>query len=160
MEFSEWLTEQSEDVQEMINGHISGLSSALETERKDRKSLQKQVKDLASKAESGSEIQKQLDQMTADLNASNGRSFFYESVSGQGVKNLKLAHLAAAEAGLIGDDGTVDLDGLKKGYPELFGTADVPMVPRGNAGEGAGSGGSVSKQKISMDDLIRSSVGI
>ncbi len=162
MEYSEWLAEQDEDVRNMINGHVSGLSSALDSERKDRKALQKRVRGLAARAESGSEMQKQLDRMTVDLNASNGRSAFYEAANGSGVRNLRLAHIAAEESGLIGDNGAVDMDGLKDSYPELFSDAAsaAPMTPRGNAGSGAGGGGSASAKKPDMDALIRSSAGV
>lgn len=161
MKFSEWLAEQDDDVQDMITSHVSGLTSALDSERRDRKALQKQMKNLSAEAESGSEMQKQLDRMSADLAASNGRSSFYEAANGAGVKNLRLAHIAATETGLIDDDGVVNMDGLKESYPELFVSESpgTPMVPRGNAGDGAG-GGTPPAKKADMDTLIRSSAGI
>ncbi len=152
--FTDWLTEQDEATQSMINGHITGLKSALDTERSDRKKLEKQVRETAKQLEAGSETRQQLETMANDLATANGRSSFYESAHGAGVKNLPLAYVAAREAQLLGDDGAADMKAMKERFPELF---TVPVSPAGNAGEGTQH--PAPNSEPDMDTFIRRAAG-
>ena len=161
MDFDSWLSEQDEAVQGMIGDHIAGLRSALESERSERKGLQQQVKELAKESEAGSEMQQRLDKLAGELAATTTRSSFYEQAHGAGVRNLRLAYVAAREAGLLSEDGSVDLDALKADYGELFAQATAPqqpLTPRGNAGQGVGQ--LPPAPKTSMDDVLRQTAGV
>lgn len=152
--FQTWLTEQDEATQTMFNNHIAGLKSALETERSDRKKLEKEVRDAAKKLEQGSETQQQLEKMANDLATTSSRAAFYETAHSAGVKNLPLAYVAARESGLLTDDGTADMKGIKERFPELF-TSTAP--PPGNAGEGTQT--PPPNSEPDMDTFIRRAAG-
>ncbi len=152
--FQTWLTAQDEATTTMINTHIAGLKSALDTERSDRKKLEKQVRDTAKKLEAGSETQQQLEKMANDLAATSSRATFYESAHGAGVKNLTLAFVAARESGLVADDGAADMKALKDNFPELF-LSTAP--PPGNAGEGTQH--PAPNTEPDMDTFIRRAAG-
>jgi len=156
VKFDDWYGTLSEPYQEALDEHISGLKSALTNEREGRKALERQVRDLSKKAESGSEIQKQLDAIAANLSVETQRSSFYEQAHGAGVKNLRLAWLAAQDAKLINADGSIDLAKLKETAPELFAQSKA-SVPQGNAGTGATT---PPASQRSMNDFLRSAAGI
>jgi ABC-type nitrate/sulfonate/bicarbonate transport system substrate-binding protein len=153
--FDKWIEAQPDDVKTLLDGHIKGLKTALDSERESRKGVEKQLKDLATKAELGSEAQKQLTALADQVQASERRQSFYDEAHSQGVSNLKLAYLAATDAGLIDDKGRVNWEQLKKAFPQLFsGVAGGP--PRGNAGDGTSTppGG-----KVTMNSIIRRAAG-
>ena len=152
--FDDWLKGQDDTVKGLIDSHISGLQSALKSERETRKDLEKQVRDLAGKAEKGSEAEKQLTELADKLSATDKRVTAYESLSAAGCSNLKLAWLAASESGLIDGQGNVSMEKLKSQFPELFKTAT--SQPKGNAGSGAGQTGSGGN---TMNDWIRRQAG-
>jgi len=150
--FEEWLSEQEEDdVQKLIEDHIAGLKSALESERGERKGLEDQLRDAARQLEAGSETRQELEKLANDLASSNSKADFYEAAHAAGVKNLSLAYLAAKEGELLGD-----VDQLKERYPELFTTE---TNPQGNAGRSRQKEDDVNP-KDSMDDIIRKTAGI
>lgn len=70
-----------------------------------------------------------------------------------GIKNQKLAYLAAQDSDLIGDDGTVNMHQLKQLHPELF------HVPEAHAGHGQSDRILARKSVTSMNDFIRMSAG-
>lgn len=154
VDFGKWLETQPDDVRSLVDGHIKGLITALGSEREARKSFEKQVRDLASKAEAGSEAQKQLTAL-ADQNAAlNRQQAFYDEAHTRGVNNLKLAYLAAKDSGLIDDQGRVNWEQMKQSFPQLFG-ATAGSQPSGNAG----SGTQQSSGKPDMNKLIRRAAG-
>ena len=150
--FDEWIKAQGDDVQDLFDDHVSGLRSALETERTERKALAKQIKDLGKQAEEGSELRQQLTNLTTALESVQRRTAFYESAPGD-VANLKLAYLAASDAGMVDDDG-VDWQAMRQRFPELFKRA---VVPAGNAGSGAGQNG--AQPPHTMNNFIRAAAG-
>lgn len=150
--FDEWITAQGQEVQDMFDGYVSGLRSALESERTERKTLAKQIKDLGKQAEEGSELRQQLTSLTTALESVQQRTAFYESAPGD-VANLKLAFLAASDAGMVDDDG-VDWQAMRQRFPELFKRA---VIPAGNAGSGAGQNG--AQPQRTMNDFIRAAAG-
>lgn len=133
--FEAWLEEQPEEVQSLYETHTQGLRSALNTERDSRKDLEKQLRDLAKKAEKGSENETQLTQMADQLAETERQNTFYDAAHDAGVANLKLAWMAAKESGLVRSDGNADFAALKEKYPELFGATTKP--PKGNGGDGS-----------------------
>lgn len=154
VDFDKWFESQADDIKSLVNSHIQGLKTALDSERESRKSFEKQVRDLATKVEAGSEAQKQLTALADQVGILERRQSFYDEAHSQGVSNLKLAYLAASDAGLIDDKGRVNWEQLKKSFPQLFGAAVI--TPKGNAGDGTSvpPGG-----KASMNTIIRRAAG-
>ena len=131
--FDAWLEKQDEKVKGLLDGHTKGLKSALENERSTRKDLEKQVRDLASKAEKGSTAEKQLTEFADKIAESDRRADFFDAAHKAGVTNLKLAYTVAVSEDLFDKKGNVDFGKLKTAFPELFGTKKTPS---GNAAEG------------------------
>jgi hypothetical protein len=131
--FDDWLKGQAEDVKTMLDGHTNGLKSALADERKTRGDLEKQLRELAGKAEKGSEAEKKLIEMADQMSENDRRAEFYEEAHKVGVANLKLAYLVAVQEELFDKKNRVNFEEMKKGYPELFGST---KPPKGNAGDG------------------------
>ena len=151
--FEDWVKEQDEPVKNMLDGHTKGLKSALVSERENRKSLEKQLRELATKAEKGSEAEQRLTQLADELTEESRRADFNEAAHAAGVTNLKLAYLAAIKDDLFDRKGEVNFEGLKKVYPELFGGR---KLPRGDAGTGRENGQPASAD---MNQFIRRSAG-
>ena len=148
--FEEWYKGLAPDQQEAVDTHIDGLKSALKSEREERRGMERQLRDLAKKAEEGSELRAQLDKLAADQATASAKATFYEQAHGANVKNLRLAWLAASDAGLIdARTGECDFGKLKDVAPELFATKTAVTV---NAGNGAAQNG---VREPSMNDFLR-----
>lgn len=144
--YETWIAEQPETIRTLLDGHAAGLKSALQSERERSKTLEKELRDAASKAEKGSDAEKRLSTLADQVQAESKKSAFYESAVTAGVNNLKLAFLAATQDELFKKDGSPDFEALKTSYPELFGATQS-----NSAGEGSNT-----TKTFSMDDLIRS----
>jgi phage antirepressor YoqD-like protein len=131
--FDGWLGEQPDEIKTLLEGHTKGLKSALESERETRKTLEKQVRDLAAKAEKDSDAQKELAGIADQLGEADRKTDFYEAAHAAGVTNLKLAYVVATTDGMFDRRGQVNFETLKQSYPELFG---VKQTVKGNAGTG------------------------
>lgn len=153
LQFDAWIAGQPPEIKTLLDGHISGLKTALGSERERNKTLEKDLREMASKAEKGSDAEKQLSALANQVKEAGQKSGFYESAVQAGVTNLKLAYMAAVNDGLFKKDGAPDFEALKKNYPELFRAAGGGT---NNAGSGA-SGEPVSKQ--TMDGYIRAKIG-
>lgn len=149
--FDSWLGSQDEKIKGLIDGHVTGLKSALENERNERKTLTKQIAELRGKAEKGSELEQQLNALTAQLDAQATKANFYESAPAD-VANMRLAWMAAQD-GYINAKGQVDWSGLKTAFPELFRKIATPPA---NAGNGRGQQGN---SQANMNDFIRRASG-
>jgi hypothetical protein len=155
--FDEWIKGQDATVSGLIGEHTRGLKSALDAERQQRREFERQLREATGKVAEGSEARKKLDELTAGLTARERQSEFYESAHAAGVTNLRLAWLAAqADESVLDRHGAVDMEKLKKAYPELFGVRPAGKAPAGNAGAGTGSEPPKSK---GMNDFIRRSAG-
>lgn len=133
--FDAWLAAQDDGVRGLIDGHTRGLRTALESERGERKGLEKQVRDLASKSEKDSDAQKRLTEIADQLSETDRRAAFYEAAHTAGVTNLKLAYTVAVQDEMFDRHGNANLERLKQAYPELFAGART-TTPAGNAGAG------------------------
>ena len=151
--FESWFGSQDDRVKSLIETHTKGLKSALDSERETRKGLEKQVRELASKAEKGSEAEKQLNELADKMSANDKRVAAYEGLSAAGCSNLKLAYLAAAESGLIDGQGNVNIEKMKTQFPELFKTTQTPPGKAGTGTETKAPGGAT------MNDFIRHAAG-
>ena len=156
--FEKWLADQSEPIRKLYQEHTQGLRSALDTEREQRKGLERQLKDAASKLEQGSEARKALEEVSAQLEETTKRAEFYEAARAAGVNNFRLAWTAAKQDSLYNRKGEVDLEALREAYPELFHppTKEKSAAPAGNAGAGTQQ---PPKGATSMNDLIRRAAG-
>ncbi len=151
LSFDKWLESQEEPVKNLLDVHTKGLKSALDTERETRKGFEKQIKELAAKAEEGSEAKKQLTELSAQMELLERRANFAELASREGVTNPKALFTLAAAGDYFDKKGNADFAGLKKEYPEFF----KRPIPDGNAGEGAD--GQPAAQN--MNDIIRRAAG-
>ena len=152
-EYKTWFQEQPEAIRQMLEKETSGLKSALKSERESRKDLETQLRDLAGKAEKGSEAETKLTQMADQLSESDRKADFYEAAHAAGVSNLKLAYLIAVQDEMFDRRGNVNFESMKKQYPELFGGTQKPP---GNAGAGTDNNQPSGK---SMNDFIRAAAG-
>ncbi len=150
--FDSWLGTQPDEVKGLVEGHTKGLKSALDAERRDRKELERQLKAISSKAEKGSELEAQLQQLTGQLKDQERRAGFMAAAHAAGVADLDLAFIAAQQGGLVRDDGSADFAALKAKHPALFGATPPP---KGHAGNGTGSNAPAG----TMNDAIRAAAG-
>jgi hypothetical protein len=156
--FEGWLSSQDETAKGLIDAHVRGLKSALDSERAQRSELQKALKEATKGLEAESDAKKRLDEIASQMVQYEQQAAFYETASAAGATNLKLAWLAAREAGAIGRDGVVNIAQLQTAYPELFKQQQKPPVP-GSAGAGMQSPPSAGSTSP-IDDLIRRKAGI
>lgn len=133
--------------------HVTAVQQALANERKERKALAAQVKELSAKATGNTDVEKQLQELSSKADASTQRADFYEEAAKRGVvpSRFSAAFRVAQVEGLINDKGRVDWEGLKEGYGEFFATE---QKPKGGSGAGAGVGDK-PKPKQDMNALIR-----
>jgi hypothetical protein len=151
--YDTWLGEQSEEIKGLLDGHIKGLKSALESERGTRKDLEKQVRDLAAKAEQDSDAQKSLTEIADKLSGAEQQADFYEAAHAAGITNLKLAYTVAVQDEMFDRRGQVNFETMKQSYPELFGQGGTPP---GNAGAGTDTPPPPAKD---MNTFIRRAAG-
>lgn len=139
----------------LVTTHIGGLTTALSSERDQRKDLGKQLRAATGKLDEGSETRKELEAMTSKLELAEQRAQFSEDASKPeiGCSDVKLAYLAAIEDELFDSRGNVDWDQLKKTHPVLFAK---PKWPKGDAGTG---GGQTGTKAPSMNTFIRTAAG-
>lgn len=149
--FDSWLGNQDETVRTLIDTHVSGLKTALASEREQRKELAKELKRAAKGA--SDEVQTQLEDLSSRLEKYELQVQFYEVAAAAGVSNPKLAYLAAREGGFIDKDGDVKMDAFRAEYPELF----KKTVPPSNAGAGTDQGAPGAEKD--MNAFIRRSAG-
>jgi hypothetical protein len=140
---------QPEPVKALFQTHVQGLRTALTTEREERKSLDKRLRDVAKQLEDGSTAKTQLEQLSQQYEETEKRLAFYESAPPE-LTNAKLAWLAATELDAFDRKGNVNWDAVRQAYPELFKAARQAAPP---ANAGAGTQG--APQPFSMNDILR-----
>lgn len=150
--FEGWMDKQDETVKGLYTAHTNGLKTALDSERAANKTAQAQLRELAKKADKGSEFEAALTKQADQLNALEKQAAFQDKAHAAGVRNLKLAYMAAAQADMIDTKGNCDFSELRKEYPELFLSPPAP----GNAGNGTGN--QVPKPPT-MDQIILGALG-
>lgn len=151
--FESWYGGLAADVKGLVDEHVSGLRTALLTERQNRTDLSKQIKDLAAKAEKGSELEKQLGETLGKLETSERRATFAEEAIRPeiGCSNVKAAYALAVAEDLFTRSGQVDWQTLKGIAPELF----------RKPGPGSADGGAGVNQppRFDMNTIIRRAAG-
>lgn len=124
---------------DLITGHITSLKNALDTERKERKALDRQLKEALKKT-NVTEWETKYAQAQAQATTLQQNADFFVAAVREGVRadSLRLALTAAREHGALTSEG-MDWDALREAAPVLFMTnADEEKKPpvRGNAGSG------------------------
>lgn len=152
--FDTWLGAQPDDVRARIEENISGLKSALTAEREANREREKELRDLAAKAEKGSLAQKELERLADQLAESDRRADFYEAAQREGVTNMRLAYTVAVQDELFDRRGNPQFDEMRTAYPELF--VAQQAAPAGHAGAGTQK---PPATKVSMNDFIRRAAG-
>lgn len=151
--FEKWHDGQNDEVKGLIKGHVTGLKTSLATERDARTEAEKSVRDLADKAEKGSEAQAELTKLADNLAESNQKLEFYEQAHEAGITNIKLAFIVAREEDLINKRGAVNFEKMKETYPQLF---SKTRTPDGDAGDGTEE---KPKPKAGMNEALRAAAG-
>lgn len=145
--FEEYLATTDNNVRDLYNKHVNGLTSALEKERGSRKDLEKQMRDLLPKVEKGSVIEKELAEKVRLLEEADRKYLevakkakFAEEANLPQIKctNIKAAYALATVEDLFEDDGSPKWEDIKKIAPELFKT-------------GGTDAGSISKREVQND---------
>lgn len=149
-----WLEKQEEHVRQLFETHVKGLKSTVQATRQERDDLARQVKELASKVEKGSEAEKALMEFSTRLETAEKRATFAEEAGKAeiGCMNPKAAWLIAQADGLFDKRGNPDWSAIKAAAPELFGKP----APRSNAGSGTGNPPPAAQ---TMNDFIRRAAG-
>lgn len=155
--FDAWLSSQPNDVKDLVEDHAAGLKSALEAERMQRRTLERQLKDAAKSLPKDSDQRAVLEEMSAKLTAASRTADFYDRAHAAGAGNLRLLFIAAQDAGLVDQNGEANFETLKQRFPELFGkrAAAQPPAPAGNAGSGTTN----PQKPLDMNARIRQAAG-
>lgn len=160
--WDEWLTQQPDTVKALITAHTTGLKGALSSERTSRNNLERQLKELQSKLEKGSEAAQEVERIRADLAEKDAELAFYDQAHSAGARNLKRVYTLAKAEGLVDDRGRYDMDKIKAAFPEYFQTAtpSQPLTPKGNAGSGVGAPPPAQGGNAAVNNFIRRAAGI
>lgn len=150
-----FLQQQSDEVRGLFDGHVSGLKSALASERDQHKNLAKELREATEKLDKDSDARKELEGLSGRLETAERRAAFYEDAAKPeiGCANAKLAWLAAQEIEAFDRRGNVNWDALKQEFPSLF-----QKGGSGNAGSGTGGGGN-PPGGVDMNSMIRRAAG-
>lgn len=137
----------------LVDGHVTGLKTALQSERTERANLTRQINELKAKAEKGSDLEKQLGDMATRLEQAERRATFAEDAIKPevGCTNVKAAYALALAEDLFDRQGRPDWARLKAAAPELF----------RRAGSGSADGGAGNNQtpRFGMNEIIRRAAG-
>ena len=151
--FETWYGALDTQAKSLFDEHVNGLKTALDTERTNRAALAKQIKDLAAKADKGSELEKQLTDASTRLEAAERRAAFAEDAIKPeiGCTNVKAAFALATAEDLFDRHGRPDWNALKATAPELF---RKPTV-----GSADGGAGTRQAPQLDMNTIIRRAAG-
>jgi hypothetical protein len=140
-----------------LPANVQNMIRELRTENaKQRRDFAEQLREATKKAEKGSEAEKTLGEITAQLEQTQLRAAFLEEAirPDVGCINPKAAFLVANAEGLFNKRGEPDWAAIKAAAPELFGQRT--KTPPGNAGSGVNS---PPAQKAGMNEWIRKQAG-
>ncbi len=154
-EFTEWISQQPEEIQALYNGHIEKLKADLVETRQARKDLEGQLKEFENDPSKAVLRSPEAQEAKKKVNEAQAKAAFYQAAHDAGVTSLAVAYQAAKDAGLLEEDGGSDFDRLKDLHPELF-SARIKHNPPGNAGQG--TRGTVPHRE-DFNDAIRKAAG-
>jgi hypothetical protein len=155
IKFDEWINAQPAEVVAAYQEHTTGLQNTVKATRKERDDLSKQIATLTAQAAKGSELEKSLQDLQGQLEATNRRASFAEDAGRPeiGCSNPKAAFAIAQAENLFTRTGAPDWNAIKAAAPELF--IKKPTTPAGDGGNGSRTG---STAAMTMDERIRSMV--
>lgn len=150
--FETWIGQQDEQVKSLVDGHVKGLRTALDSLKQQREELRSALADAAKNVEGQSKAA--IEKMTAQVEQAERRAgFAEEAVKPEiGCTNPRAAYLVAEAQQLFDRRGNPDWEAIKAAVPELF----RKTVPPGNAGEGTRN---PPPGKLGMNDWIRQAAG-
>jgi len=149
-----WHDALPEPAKKLVADHVSGLKTALASERDARGTAEEDLRKVAADLEKGSDAQKKVLKLADDVAAGDRKADFYEDAHKASVTNLKLAFHIATTEDLFDKRGIVDFEKMKKDYPELFGKKKIPDGSAGDGTDGKPPGG-----EPDMNYLIRRKAG-
>lgn len=136
--FESWLEalpdETKTKAKALYETNVSGLKTALQSEREAKKELSAQLKELLPKVEKGSELEKQLTEMADKAETAERRAQFAdEAIKPEiGCRNIKAAYALAVAEKFFDKRGNPEWERIKAAAPELFGT----VIANANPGNG------------------------
>lgn len=142
--FEEYLETAEPTVKELYEKHISSLKNALNAERDNRRKLSEQLKEIAPKAEKGSELERQLAETAKTIEELEQRSREYErqaQFASEAIKpeigcvNVDAAYALAVVKGLFNQEGKPLWNELKKSAPQLFRSEATSTTAAGRSGK-------------------------
>jgi len=144
--WEDFLKTLAPEAQELYNGHVAGLKSTVSNTRKERDDLASKLKKATETVEKGSEAQKQLDAISAELEEQKLRADFAEmAVKPEiGCSNPKLAWLVAKQEGYFDKKGNPDWEAIRKTAPELFIKMPKTITGGGNSGDNSNPSNSIN----------------
>lgn len=131
--YDDWYKAQDEKARSMIDAHVGGLKSALDTLKSERRTLKDEMKAIRESKDSDAE--KQVSQIHEQFEQSERRIAFYESLPAEYYPNAKHVWVLASANGCLKRDGTLDVEKFKAECGALF----QPKAAKANAGDGAGN---------------------
>lgn len=151
--YDAWYAALDASAKSLVDGHVQGLRTALSAERQQRGELAKNVRDLAKKAEAGSDMEKTLTEVSRRLAQAERRAEFFEGAARPeiGCTNVRLAFLLAEAEDAFDKQGRPDWEFLRKSAPELFRRPGVGSVD--------GGAGATSPARLDMNTMIRRAAG-
>lgn len=151
--FDQWYAGLDGTAKGLFDAHVQGLKSSLTTERQQRGDLARQIGDLKTKAEKGSDLERQLSEVQGALATAERRAAFNEDALRPeiGCVNAKAAYALAVAENLFDSRGRPDWNTLKAMAPELFRKA--------GAGSADGGAGSQQQARLDMNSIIRRAAG-
>jgi hypothetical protein len=135
----------SEPQRKLVDDHITGLKGALQAERVTVKKLEAQAKVAQALAEEKTKLEADVASVRSEAQLAQHRADFYENAIDQGVrrKSVRLAYLAALDAGHLNEDGSIAWDGIRAQFADLFEapgrTGPTPPSRSSSAAAGAGA---------------------
>lgn len=148
----------------LIDQHITGLKRALQAERATVKQLDGQAKTAQALADDKTRLEAAMAAQAVDAQLATHRADFYEHAIDQGVrrKSVRLAYLAALDAGHLGDDGTIGWEAMRAQFSDLFESpgrnGPIPPSRSTTAAAGAGSRGDTPAAPT-LNQIIRNAAG-
>ena len=156
--FDEWYKGLPQGAKTLLDNHVAGLKNALQSQKDDNKALRDKLQTAVTEGKADAETR--LAAVQTELNETKQRNTFLEGAGKLGLKNPKLAYIAAKDSGLLHEDGSIKEDKFREQFPELIGDSGGAGGNKKPAtGAGAGTGGKPVGE-MNWNDAVRASAGV
>lgn len=151
--FDTWYASLDAPLKGLVDSHVSGLKTALTSERSERTTLSRRIGELQKVADKGSDMERQLADLQGALAATERRAAFVEEGIRPeiGCTNVKTAYALAVSDNLFDSRGRADWNAIKTAAPELFRKPGLGSVD--------GGAGQHQAPKLDMNTIIRRAAG-